>query len=89
MENKLNWLAFESGVLTPGFQKLHLVTHYFILALVLVLYSMGLVGVEAIAVACFPGAAWFAISLEALSWKMAVEGEDMTTALMRAYEVIR
>lgn len=76
MEKKLNWLAFESGILTPRFQKLLLVVNYSILALACVFYLVGLVGTWGIVLGCAPGVAWFAISLEALAWKMANSNED-------------
>jgi hypothetical protein len=77
MENKLNWLAFESGILTPQFQKLHLVTHYLILAVGLVAYLAGTVDSTGIVIACLPGAAWFVISLEALAWKKVNESGNV------------
>jgi hypothetical protein len=77
MEDKLNWLAYRSGILTEQFQRRHLLVNYSILALALVLYGVGLVGVLAITLACLPGAAVFIVSVEALFWKKAVEQQDM------------
>ena len=77
MTDKLNWLAFESGVLTERFQRRHLIVNYSILALALVLYCLGVMGTTIILLGCLPGLAVFIVSLEALAWKMAIEGEDM------------
>lgn len=78
MENKLNWLAYESGVLTERFQTWHLIVNYSILAVTLVLYLVGIVGTLAISLAAVPGALIFLVSVQALSWKHAVEGETLS-----------
>lgn len=75
MENFLNWLAYRSGILTERFQAWHLIVNYSILALALVVYLVASTPTWTIAAACVPGAVVFLISLQALAWKNAVEGE--------------
>lgn len=82
MEDKLNWLAYRSGILTERFQKRHLIANYSLLGLALVLYGIGLVSTLAIVLACLPGAAIFIVSVEALFWKKAVENQDMLDLVM-------
>jgi hypothetical protein len=77
MEDKLNWLAYESGVFTPTFQALHLIVHYSVLAVALVLYLVTDVGTMGIVIGCLPGVAWFFISVQALAWRKANSNEMM------------
>jgi hypothetical protein len=80
VERFLNWLAFESGILTERFQKRHLIGSYSTLALALAVYL--LVGSTwIITLGAIPGLILFIVSLEALAWKKAVEMEDSISLL--------
>jgi hypothetical protein len=69
-----------SRVLTERFQKWHLITNYSLLALGCVVYLLG-APVMVIAIASWPGAIIFLISVEALSYRKAIEGGSMQELL--------
>jgi hypothetical protein len=76
----LNWLT--PRLLTERFQRTHLIVNYSLLALAIVFYLIGLVGVSAITWACVPGALIFVVSLECLAWRMANSAENPLFLLM-------
>lgn len=76
-------------VLSHRFQAWHLAINYSLLALALILYGLGLVGILAITLACLPGAAIFLVSLECLAWRMASENQGLDELLQTLLSQIR
>lgn len=72
MTRVLDWLAFESGILTERFQARHLIANYSLLALACAIYLLG-TGTWVIVAGCLPGMTIFLASVEAMMWKMKVE----------------
>lgn len=70
----LDWLT--PRLVNKRFQRIHLIINYSLLALALVLYGFGVVGVGLITWACIPGALIFVVSLECLAWRMANDAEN-------------
>lgn len=66
-----------SRVLTVRFQAIHLAVNYSLLALAMAIYLVFATSTWIIVAACVPGAFIFFISVQALSYRKALEGGDM------------
>lgn len=76
LDKMMTKLAY-SRVLTVRFQAIHLAVNYSLLVLAMAIYLVFHTSVWIIEAGALPGALIFIISVQALSYRKAIEGEDM------------